>query len=53
MYMIPHSRNDGFIGESQSYLWLEKKYHEAEFNTETHRRFALWGLGGLGYVNGH
>ena len=42
--MVPFSRNEMFIGSSQVYEWLNKA------GTGKHLRLALYGLGGIGYV---
>ena len=43
-FIVPFSRNEMFIGSSQVYEWLNKA------GTGRHLRLALYGLGGIGYV---
>ena len=43
-FMVPFSKNDMFIGSSQVYEWLNKA------GTGKHLCLALYGLGGIGYV---
>ena len=42
--MVPFSKNENFIGSSQVYKRLNKA------GTGGHLRLALYGLGGIGYV---
>ena len=43
-FMVPFSKNKMFIGSSQIYKRLNKA------GTRRHLRLALYGLGGIGYV---
>ena len=45
LFMVPFSKNKGFIGESQTREWLDEKIKRGDFG---HHRVALWGMGGIG-----
>lgn len=44
-FMIPFSRNEQYIGGSQKLASIKDK-----LTGDGHRRLALWGMGGVGYV---
>ena len=44
-FMVPFSRNKGFVGKSQTLKWVDEKIKGGEFG---HHRVALWGMGGIG-----
>lgn len=47
-FMVPFSKNEHFIRRSQKIARLKDKL--VGCNVGGHRRLALWGLGGVGYV---
>ncbi|KAI5781692.1 hypothetical protein DFH27DRAFT_308330 [Peziza echinospora] len=44
-FMVPFSRNRGYIGKSQTFEFLDERIQENDFS---HYRMAIWGMGGAG-----
>lgn len=47
-FMVPFSRNADYIGTSQK---IKDQLNRHGDQAGGHRRLALWGLGGVGYVD--
>lgn len=49
-WKVSFPRNEDFIGDSQTFNWLNEKLNKLKDGELAHHKVALWGIGGAGYV---